>query len=656
MANFGIGLSGLRVAQQALEMVGTNLANAATQGYHRQEPRIAPQVLGSADGAVGGAAVVGFTRTGDVLVEDSILRQQPLSGQIAQELAALQTVEGSLGTIGSQALGDSLRAFFDSLRQLASQPNSQPLLVQAAIAGDTLAGEFRRLDQALGALCDDVSHKTGNLVVQVNEYSKEIAQLNVEIEAALNRRQNANLLMDKRDQAISELSLLADVQVTRLSDSTGQADVSVWGTSIVVRGHAIALEAGMAPGGQLGISVAGSNRYQTALSGGSLGGLVTLKNQTLQDIRDSLDALAGQVAEQVNRLHVQGIGTDGPFTELTGSPVGDGPLSSWDADISAGQFYVRITNQDTGQVTRLSVAVDPDDALSDVVARINALRVGIDQPLTASVADSRLHIQAGAGYKFDFLPSPTAGPSSSTLTGTSQPSISGSYAGESNQTYTLTVLGDGQVGVTDGLRVEVRNGAGELVRALNVGLGYAAGDSLEIDQGLRVAMGSGTLKVGESFQVQALADSDPTGFLASAGMNTFFRGNTAGQIAVDPRILEDPGRIAASLSPAGDNNANVLRMADLQAKTLPALGDATFTEYLDQLVTGVGQRVQVLQTRKSAIDDMIQQLRNQRDAVSGVDVNLEVANLLVYQRMFQSVAKYLSATDQMLQYLNQMLQ
>ena len=52
---------------------------------------------------------------------------------------------------------------------------------------------------------------------------------------------------------------------------------------------------------------------------------------------------------------------------------------------------------------------------------------------------------------------------------------------------------------------------------------------------------------------------------------------------------------------------------------------------------------------------MIHQLENQQSGISGVDVNREAADLLVYQRMFQSVAKYLGAVDQTLQYLNQMI-
>jgi flagellar hook-associated protein 1 len=657
MTNFDIGLTGLSVAQQALETAGTNLSNAATAGYHRQEVRVEPVMLGSGRNTAGGAAVAEVTRTGDPLVELAILRQQPLSGQIAQELTTLQNVEDTLGTVDSQGLGDSLSGFFDSLQQLASAPNSQPLLEQAASSADTMAGEFRRVDQSLADLEDNARIQTQQMVSQVNEGAQEIAQLNGQIQTLVTRGQNANLLLDQRDQIVSELSQLADIQVVQHSDSPGLVDVMAWGTSIVVNDQAVQLEAGLAQDGRLGVSVKGDDNYQTQATTGSIGALIGLRNGTLQGIRSSLDTLAQQIIEQVNQYHVQGVGTDGSFTELSGSQEPDGPLSSWGAGISAGTFYVRVTNQDTGEVARCAVAVSPGDTLSDVAARLSAVQVGAggDHPLSASVAEGALHIQARSGYEFDFLPAPTPTPDSSTLTGTSQPAVSGLYDGAANQTYTMTVVGSGQVGVTDGLQVEVRNGTGELVRSLDVGAGYAAGDSLDIDHGLQVELSSGTLIAGQTFGVLGLASSDPTGFLAAAGINTFFRGDSAGSIAVDPRIMDDPGRIAVSLEPGQSDNTNASRLANLQSNPLSALGDTTPSEYFDQLVTNVGQMVQVRQTRQSAINDMIQQLTLQRDSVSGVDVNQEAAKLMVYQRMFQSVAKYLSVADQTLQYLNEMM-
>jgi len=45
--NFEIGTSGLRAAQGALELIGTNLANATTEGYHLQRIQLSAVTVGS---------------------------------------------------------------------------------------------------------------------------------------------------------------------------------------------------------------------------------------------------------------------------------------------------------------------------------------------------------------------------------------------------------------------------------------------------------------------------------------------------------------------------------------------------------------------------------------------------------------------------------
>ena len=64
MANYDIGISGLDAAQKALEIIGNNIANAATEGYHRQRIELSP-AYSSQSGPVslgGGVNVAGITR------------------------------------------------------------------------------------------------------------------------------------------------------------------------------------------------------------------------------------------------------------------------------------------------------------------------------------------------------------------------------------------------------------------------------------------------------------------------------------------------------------------------------------------------------------------------------------------------------------------
>ena len=84
MQNFSIGLTGLNAAQTALDVIGNNVANAATEGYHRQRIELSPSTYGQTGGGVN---VAGITRMVDTLLESEISRQQSSYGQVSQELS-----------------------------------------------------------------------------------------------------------------------------------------------------------------------------------------------------------------------------------------------------------------------------------------------------------------------------------------------------------------------------------------------------------------------------------------------------------------------------------------------------------------------------------------------------------------------------------------
>ena len=235
----------------------------------------------------------------------------------------------------------------------------------------------------------------------------------------------AGNLLDQRDQLINQMSELAGVQ-TQQRDF-GVVDVDIGGVPIVMGATTMQLEVGLNENGLLGITPAGAFTYQTTIDGGQLGGLLSLYNTTVGGIQSDLDTLAKSIIQQVNQFHVQGVGSDGSFTELTGWTMTSENLSDFDPPVSDGSLFIRVTNTSTGEVTRHQIDVDAStDTLMPVATDISAIT-----GLNASVADSRLSIQADTGYKFDFLPAVLSSPTASTFTAGSPPtvSVSGIYTG-----------------------------------------------------------------------------------------------------------------------------------------------------------------------------------------------------------------------------------
>lgn len=648
MPNYSIGLTGLNVAQRAIELIGTNIANATTPGYHRQELIIKPVDLNTYGKiSLGGVEIDRVRQNINTLLEKEIASQQSGLGQAAQELDIMTMVENAFGDIGSEGLGMAMGHYFDSLNELSAQPTSQALREQAVWAADGLTSQFRNVAQLLVDVEEHVRFQAQHYIDQANALSAEIANLNKEITAVMLRGGSGNLLRDRRGQAIQDLSELVEVEVHEQGGAVSSINVTAWGKQIVTGTSSAELELQDIGDGTLQMAVEGALTYQGNIEGGRIGALLSLYNNVLPDIHGELDKLAGRIISEMNRLHVQGVGLSGSFTDLTGMSVANGTMDNWTTDVAAGSFFIRVTDTSTGAVTRHEISVDPTvDTVTDIRDRLNLLA-----NISASIDNSALHIEADSGYTFDFLPELLPQPFADNITGTAAATISGRYTGDTNQVFTCTVSGNGEVGVIASLVLEVRNGAGELVKTVNVGQGYAAGDPLDIGYGMNVALSTGTLNNTDNFDIRTFSDTDTSGFLAAAGINTLFSGTSAFNISVRQDVLNNPQRFAAAAGAEGSDGVNVRKMSDVARQNYAVLDDLNPQDYYRKLVTGVGQAVVVRQARQISLESVMRQLGVQRDDISGVDLNEEAAKLIIFERMYQAVSKSIAVQDKALQYL-----
>jgi flagellar hook-associated protein FlgK len=640
MSELAIGLSGLTVALKSIETVGNNIANAATEGYHRQEVVVAPVSSGLVSGVqVGaGAQIVTIRRLYNAIVENEILRQEPALAQVAQELETLQTVESILGSIGTAGLASAIDEFFSALTTLATQPENPVLRDGVVWAADAVASHFHNVGQTLERLAAALDIEVRGLTDQVNVLTAEIADLNGRIREMYYFGSPDNNLLDRRDQAIRQLTELLTVEIQKAHDGT--YTIISGGTALVVGMKVTAIESGTTAGGDMGISVAGAAHYDTQTSGGRLGGVLALQNFLLPGIQGDLDDMAAQLARLVNAVHAEGIGQDGSFEHLEGWAM-DAHLADWRPPITAGELNIRLTDTTTGQSRLETISIDPaSDTLADVAARLDAI-AGI----AASVVDSRLVVEAEADTRFDFVPALLPQPATSTLTGTAAPTLGGTYTGGANDTLTFTVVGDGEAGVTPGLVLEVTDAAGAAVASVRVGQGYAAGDALHVTDGVTVSLSSGTLVDGETFTVRALARADATGFLAAAGLNAFFKGASATEIEVLADLKSSSSRLATSRQAGGQGNAGAVLLAAVGTQPVDALGGVTLGDHYRRIAAGVGQQIAGREARREGLEYALRQLENQRAHASGVDINEEAAKLIVFEQLFQSMARYLATID-----------
>lgn len=670
MGGLEIGITGLRTAQNSLDIIGNNIANAATQGYHRQEAEIRPNPDLYTNGIyLGQGADVDYVKRNiNWLLDQEINSRASDLSQLERELQSLRSVESAFGELMTGGLSTAMDDFYNALHELSEEPTLVAYQSEVVSTAKTLANQFRSIGQVVSDLEDRTYGEAQEAVDDINEMTTQIADMNKEIYRSIIRGETPNNLMDRRDQAIAELSEI--VKVTTFQREYGVVDVSLSDIPLVVSFLSTELEAGLVPNGDyhdLGVRISDTNAdFKTNITGGRLGGLFNLRNDILRDVTGRLDTVAKNLIDNINENHVQGIGTSGSFQSLTGWYMDTLNLDEMVPPVQNGLLNIRVTD-DSGNVRRGSVAINiTGTTLNDVATDITNMSVdfggGAIQPLLASVAGGKLEISlkpAYADYKFDFLPGVLQDPTSSALTtgpgGEAVPTVemSGVYSGSSDNTYTFTVAGSagGYIGTGD-LTLQVSDLSGP-VKTISIGSGYELGSRIEVAEGIYVTLktnGSepGYVNIGEDFTVEAVTTSDTSGLLKSVGLNTFFKGASATTIDITEDVESTLGLLAVALGGDGSDNNNVLRMSALGDEAMTDLDGLSQKQYYTRLATDVGSQIATTELKQENTFGIWRSLSDQRDDTSGVDVNDEAAKMLMYERMYQSMAKYMKTVNQAL--------
>lgn len=129
----------------------------------------------------------------------------------------------------------------------------------------------------------------------------------------------------------------------------------------------------------------------------------------------------------------------------------------------------------------------------------------------------------------------------------------------------------------------------------------------------------------------------------------------ADNIMVNPELLADLNKLAASKSSPvvegdGSNALDIARIRSKLTMNPTAAGDymATFDDYYRSVVGHLGIDTQEAQRMVDNQDLLVGQLHNRREAVSGVSLDEEMANMIKYQHAYSAASRIINAMDEML--------
>lgn len=163
---------------------------------------------------------------------------------------------------------------------------------------------------------------------------------------------------------------------------------------------------------------------------------------------------------------------------------------------------------------------------------------------------------------------------------------------------------------------------------------------------LRISADSHTLRF--SFQ------EDTSNFLAAAGINTFFVGDSASNISVNEVVAGNPRMLAASLTGVGQGTENALRLAQAFDEPLDRLDGQSIKQSFENIVVRMTQDINVQSGVSDGLRNFYKTLESEHLAVSGVNLDEEAVKMLFYQRAFQASSRLIQASNEMLDVLVQL--
>ncbi|MZR30206.1 flagellar hook-associated protein FlgK [Sneathiella litorea] len=686
-AIFNSGVSGMLAHQSAINVTSTNIANVQTEGYSRKTVEYSALTVNG----IGTGVEVSEVRR---ITDEFIAKELRLATAGSEQYKAMSEIYGQLQSLlGDPAANNSLTGKLDSLNSAFAALTIDPTLsVSRAAALNEITNFGIETDRLLSQI-QDLRKEADKHVAEeanvVNNAILRIHELNLEIRSATQSNQPTGELLDLRDQALSEISNVMDIKTYPMNDGAiavvteaGQQLLDFEPRQLVYSPAAIVTSETIFD--QVTLNV-----YDTAtktvadtglaldpeLQSGSLRGWLDMRNTELPDLASQIGALASGVTEQFNAVHNENIAVPPPAT-MTGNATG---VLATDAHGFTGQatFY----SFDASNNIAASYTVDFDNpgtaTMADVVAEVNgSLGAG-----TLSLTGGVLTMSAQGGASGVGIGQEAASPSDRGGRGFSHFfGMNDLITTKINTNYNTGLTSADAHGFTGTTSLELIGPNGEepismvldfgaiggtmadVVMEINSNLGSYATASLDANGAIVISTATGY----QNYNINVRADSSDrsgtgTSFSEMFGVGLRYPADAGLELGIVSDISANPQLLAtAKIDAAGTpavtvaDNRGALAFQELATQsfsfsTVGGLTGSTVSlgDYAAQILAKSGldaARAESLQSDRAALST---EFHNRLQAVSGVNMDEELANLIVYQNAYNASAQIITTAREM---------
>lgn len=213
---------GLHTQQSALYTTGHNISNANTLGYSRQRVNMEatsgfPGVglnAGTMPGFLGTGVQAGsITRIRDSFVDQQFRQESNKLGYWEAQSKAISQMEDVLNEPSHYGLQKSLSEFWQSLQDLATNPNESGARAVAVRKGEAVADSFNYMHKSLTEIQTNLGTEIEHTTKDINSILKQIAAVNEQIKAVEPNGYIPNDLYDQRDLLLDDLAELVPIDV-----------------------------------------------------------------------------------------------------------------------------------------------------------------------------------------------------------------------------------------------------------------------------------------------------------------------------------------------------------------------------------------------------------------------------------------------------------
>lgn len=394
-----IAFSGLSSTQVQISVTSANIANADTTGYTK---KTATQSSSVTEGVGTGVTVTGISSTVDRLLLKSLIAADSDLGAAdttSSYLTSLQQLYGSTSSSSDSSstaasgtsLANTIATLESALSSLASTPNSSALQSNVVSALDAVASQLRDTSDGIQQLRANADQDIASSVDEVNSDLKQIADLNKAIKQASAAGQSTADLEDERNTALQDIASKMNVSYFVASSgdlqvytSSGQALVdSVAHTVSYTAASSVTASTTYSAGSSSGFSAITVNGTDITaqISSGSIGALITLRDDTLPDAQSQLDELADSLASSLNAVTNAQTTLPAP-TSLTGTAK----VADTDTLTATGTVRLAVTDSSGNLISYQDLDLSSCSSVGDVVTAINSV-----SGLSASI-DSNGHL------------------------------------------------------------------------------------------------------------------------------------------------------------------------------------------------------------------------------------------------------------------------